>query len=528
MALLSIQHPARRTPIFVGALALGVAMLMLLPVVYLAVRASEHGTLIETLTADTTTAALVRTITLASAVCGGALAISLPAAWLTARTDLPFRRLWGVTFALPLVFPSYVGAFVLIAAVGPRGMLQDILEPLGVDRLPDIYGFFGAWLALTLFTFPYLYLPLRAALERLDASMEEAARSLGASPFGAFVRVTLPQLRPAIGAGLVIVFLYTLSDFGVVSIFRFDSLTRIIYVQYRSSFDRSEAAALALLLVAIAIVVVMIEAATRGRGRYHTQSISRTPHVARLGAWRWPAFAFCTSMALVSLAIPISVLAYWLVRGIDAGQSFSFMWDASWNSIKASSLGALAALAAALPIAIVSVRYRDLFGRIIEKLAYPGFALPGISIALALVFFAANYAPWIYQTLALLLVAYVIRFLPQALGSVRTSLLQTDPATEQAARSLGRGPAYVFGRITFPQMLPGLTAGGLLVFLTVMKELPATLLLSPIGFNTLATEIWGSTTEAMFARAAVPALALVAISAVPAVLFILRNDRTYE
>jgi iron(III) transport system permease protein len=500
---------------------------MLLPVVYLAIRASESGAFFDVLFERRTVAALTRTVLLAAAVGCGALVISLPAAWLTVRTDLPLRKVWAVAFALPLVFPSYVGALTLVGALGPRGMFQAILEPAGVERLPEIYGFFGAWLCLTLFTFPYLYLTLRAGIDRLDSSLEEAARTLGSSSWVTFLKVSLPQLRPAMAAGLLLVCLYTLSDFGAVSILRFDSLTRMIFIQYKSAFDRSEAAVLALLLVGVALAAVLAESAMRGRGRYHSSAVRRQPNRIRLGAWRWPAIAFCVSVAAFSLVLPASVLVYWCLRGIESGQSFSFMWGAAWHSLQAGSLGALAAVACALPVAIVSVRYPGTFSRIVEKLTYPGFALPGISIALALVFFAANYAPWIYQTLALLVIAYVIRFLPQALGGCRTSLLQTNPSTEQAARSLGRGGAYVFGRVTLPQMSPGMTVGALLVFLTVMKELPVTLLLGPIGFDTLATQIWASTNEAMFARAAVPALALVVLSAIPTI-FVMRGDRSYE
>jgi iron(III) transport system permease protein len=527
MAVIGLrQGQYTRVPWLVGTLAVLVGVMMMLPVVYLAIRAFG-GDFLDVISQQRTIDALIRTIGLAACVGAGALAISLPAAWLTGRTDLPLRPMWAVAFALPLVFPSYVGAFALVAALGPRGMLQDVLEPLGVDRLPEIYGFFGAWLCLTLFTFPYLFLSLRAGVERLDTSMEDAARSLGSNAWGAFFRVSLPQLRPAVAAGLLLVCLYTLSDFGAVSILRFDSLTRMIFIQYKSAFDRTEASALALLLVAVALVFVVLESLTRGRARYHAPAVRRQPKVVELGAWRWPAIAFCAGVAGMSLVLPASVLVYWCVRGIESGQSFAFMSDAAWHSVEASSLGALAAVACALPVAIVAVRYPGMLSRTIEKLAYPGFALPGISIALALVFFASNYAPWIYQTLSLLVVAYVIRFLPQALGSCRTSLLQTNPATEQAARSLGRGAAYVFGRVTLPQLSPGMTIGALLVFLTVMKELPVTLLLSPIGFDTLATEIWASTNEAMFARAAVPALALVAISAIPAIM-VMRSGRDFE
>ena len=514
-----------RAPPLVGVLAAGVGAAMLLPLVYLVIRASEHGTVFETLTRASTIETLIRTCLLAAAVTTAAILISLPAAWLTTRTDLPFRGVWSVLFSLPLVFPSYVGAFVLVAALGPRGIVQNWLEPLGVDRLPEIYGFWGAWLAITLFTFPYVLIPLRAAMRGLDQSMDDAARSLGASSFGTFFRVTLPQLRPALAAGGLLVALYTLSDFGAVSILRFDSLTRVIFIQYKSAFDRSEAASLALLLAAVALAAVWIESMTRGKARYHSEAVRRTPKIVRLGGWRWPALVFCVSLVMISLVLPASVLVYWLVRGLDAGQSVSFIGSAAVNSVQVSSLAAAAAILFALPVAVFSVRYPGALSRLIERASYTGFALPGISIALALVFFGANYAPWIYQTLPLLVFAYVVRFMPQALGASRASLLQTNPKTEEAARGLGKGKLAVLRRITLPQLQPGLSTGALLVFLTAIKELPATLLLSPIGFSTLATEIWASTNEAMFARAAAAAILLVLIAAIPTTIVVLREQR---
>jgi iron(III) transport system permease protein len=309
-----------------------------------------------------------------------------------------------------------------------------------------------------------------------------------------------------------------------VSILRFDSLTRVIYIRYTSSFDRSSAAALALLLVALTFVVLAIEAATRGRGRYHLASRHQPAPVVRLGAWRAPALAFCGLVAGVSLVAPVAVIVYWLARGIDAGQSLTFVREAAFNSVYASALGALVAVVAAMPVALLAVRHPGPLSGLLEKVTYAGFGLPGITIALSLVFFAANYVPALYQTLALLVFAYMVRFLPQAVGAVRTSLLQVNPNTEKAARGLGRGRAYVFSRITLPQVMPGVSGGAVLVFLTVMKELPATLLLSPIGFDTLATEVWSATTEALFAKAALPALLLVALSSVPMVLTVLRED----
>jgi iron(III) transport system permease protein len=169
---------------------------------------------------------------------------------------------------------------------------------------------------------------------------------------------------------------------------------------------------------------------------------------------------------------------------------------------------------AALPLAILSVRHPGVITRLSERITYMGFALPGIAVALGLVFFGANYAPWLYQTLGLLVLAYVVLFLPAAVGPIRASLLQVSPNVEDAARSLGSSPARLLTSITVPLVRPGILAGAALVFLLVMKELPATLILSPIGFQTLATSVWSAASEAFFARAAAPALLLILVSSI--------------
>jgi iron(III) transport system permease protein len=502
-------------PIWLVVAASGIALAMLLPAGYLAVRIVEEGsTAWDDVRASSARAALTRTALLAACVTASTAAIAVLLAWLTVRTDLPFRRTWTVLLGLPLAIPSYVGAYTIVAALGPRGMLQDVLSPLGVESLPEIYGFAGAWLTLTLFTFPYVLLPVGAAIRNINRSIEEAARSLGHTGAQSFLRVTLPQLRPAIMSGGVLVALYVLSDFGAVSILRFDSLSRIIYVRY-TTFDRGSAATLAAMLVLLSVAVVTGEAALRGRGRYHAATAARPAPPVRLGIWKWPALAFCASVVAASVVLPVSVITYWLIRGLNAGEAVEGVGRAGWNSAYVAALAALVAVVAAFPVAALNVRYRTATTWLMEKAAYSGYALPGITIALALVFFAANYAPWVYQTMTLLVFGYLVRFLPQAVAATRSALEQVNPNTVLAARGLGSGRMRVFSRITLPQILPGVTSGGTLVFLTVMKELPVTLLLSPIGFETLATQVWSATSQAFFARAALPALAIVAISALP-------------
>jgi len=223
--------------------------------------------------------------------------------------------------------------------------------------------------------------------------------------------------------------------------------------------------------------------------------------------------------------MPVAVLVYWVLRGISAGEPMLLLWSHARNSLYVSGLAAVVAVVAALPIATLTVRYPSRISGLLERISYIGFALPGIVVALALVFFGIRYATPLYQTLGLLIFAYAVLFLPTAVGAARTSLLQVNPMIEDAARSLGKTPWQVFATITFPLVRPGVLAGAAMVFLLAMKELPATLILSPIGFKTLATSIWGATEDGFFAQAAAPALLLILASSIPMALLVLRGDR---
>jgi iron(III) transport system permease protein len=511
-------------PWFILILAILVTAGVLLSPVYLVLRAAERSDIIwEELTDSSTLHAIGRTLWLTVTVTGAAILIALPAAWLTLRTDMPLRSVWTVTLALPLAIPSFVGGFVTVSALGPGGMLQDILSPLGVERLPSLYGFKGAWLTMTFLSYPYVYLTVRAALRRSDPALEEASRSLGKSAWQTFLRINLPQLRPGIAAGALLLSLYCLSEFGAVSMLRYDTLTPLVYIKYTSSFDRSSAAVLGLPLIFLTVSFLMLESLTRGRARYHTMGQARPPRQLKLGAWKWPAAFFCFAVSFIGIGMPILVILYWLLKGLEQGESASLLSEYVINSARVSAFAALLAVGASLPVALLSVRHAGPISSLLEKLAYAGQSLPGITIALALVFFTANYLNPFYQTLIVLVFALSVRFLPEALGATRAAMLQVNPHTEEAARGLGAGPLRTFFRVTAPQILPGMSAGGLLVFLTAMKELPITLLLSPIGYDTLATRVWASTTQAFFTQAALPALMLVGVSGA-AVILLLRRE----
>lgn len=506
--------PGHGPPLPIALLGLVVGVLVCLPIAYLVIRALavDPGSL-DLVLRPRTAEVLLGSLALAAIVAAADVLIGLPLAWLTTRTDLPGRRAWAVLTIAPLAVPSYVMAFALVAALGPRGALQDLLLPLGVERLPSLYGLPGAVIVLTLATYPYVVLTARVALLRADPVLEEAGRSLGDDARTAFRRLALPLLLPAIAAGVLLAVLYALSDFGAVSILRFDSFARQIYVQYRASLDRHLAALLALVLVALTLAVAWAEARLRGRAEAVHHPPRRPTRPVPLGRWRRPALIFCSAIVSLALVMPAAVICFWLARGLASGEPLRLLGDAALRSLGAGASAALVACLLALPVGLLVVRYRGRIATFVERAIYGAYALPGIAVALSLVFLASNLAPFLYQTFLLLVLAYVLRFLAQALAPVRAALQRVGPRPEEAARTLGRGPLRAFLEVTLPLLRPGLVGGATLVFLTVVKELPLTLLLAPIGFDTLATAVWGAVGEGFYARAAAPAGFLMLLSA---------------
>ncbi|HEX6116622.1 MAG TPA: iron ABC transporter permease [Solirubrobacterales bacterium] len=524
---MSAAAPGRRPPAALLVAAAAVAVLAALPAVYLAVVVGDDlAAAVDSVWNSRSAELIVRSVGLAAAVTATGIAIAVPIAWLTTRTDLPGARVWATLATLPLVIPSYIGAYLFVSALGPSGALQDLLEPLGVDRLPSIYGFGGAWLVLTLFSYPVILLTVRASLRRLDPQLEEAARAMGRTPLQAFRSVVLPQLRPAMAAGGLLVALYVLSDFGAVSIMRFNSFTREIYITFTAGFDRTGAAALAVLLVAVTVAVLVLYSRARSRLRLHRASpgTARPARPVPLGRWRWPALGFCAAIVLVALVLPVGVLVYWAIQGIGDDAGIGGLAVNAGHSLAAGGLTALIAALLAIVVAVLVVRYPGRISRGLERVSYTGYALPGIVVALALVFFGIRVAPPLYQSFAMLVVALTAHFLPLAIGAIGAALLQISPRVEEAARGLGRGPLGVFRTITAPLALGGIAAGAALVFLNAVKELPATLILAPIGFETLATDIWRQTTTGFFEAGAVPALVLLCVAAPPLYLLTGRSS----
>ncbi len=506
-------HTKRAAPWWLWVAAIGVLVPVAVPVASLflrAFRASEATW--ETLASIRTLHLVGRSFLLTGLVTISSTVVGVAGAWVFARTDITFKRIWGIVFAMPLIVPSYVLAMVFISATGPRGLFADIT---GI-ALPHLIGLPGAWLALTIATYPYVYLITAAAIRRIDPALEEAARGLGATPTRVLRTVILPQLRPAIGAGALLAALYTLSDFGAVSLMRFDAFTRVIYAQYSGRLDRTPAIVLSISLIAIAGVIIWGEQRTRGRGKYFSRSATRPPTLYRLTRrQRFTAITGLSTVAMIGMAIPIAVLVSWVVRGQASGSDISVPWRSVGGSLTAGTIAAILAMVAAVPIVILAVRFESRSTRWLERGVFALFSLPHITIAIAVVAFTVRYARPVYQSLLVLGLVYAAMFLAQATSAAKTSLLQVNPALEDASRSLGRGPIATYLSVTFPLMAKGLLAGGALVFVTTLKELPATLLLSPPGFSTLAVRVWAAADELLYARAAASGLLLIAVSVLP-------------
>ncbi len=417
-------------------------------------------------------------------------------AWLTARTAIKGKAVFAILAALPLAMPSYVTAYSFTALFG------------------GFKGFFAAWLVLTIGTAPYVYLAVSAALIRSDAATEEVARSLGSGRWRVFSKVTWPTVRPAAVSGAMLSALYALSDFGAVSILGFDTFTRAIYSAFRSSFDRSGAASLAAILVVLTILLLVIEPALRGKSSPTDARVRRTSLV-NLGVFAPLAVLAASAWAFVSLLIPAFSLVRWNQTGlsaVDAGEVIR----ALINSIGYALGGGIVAVIFGLAVSLLTVRWRSRLTVAFDRSIWLTHAVPGIVVALALVFLSNRLLPQIYQTSTLVLIAYLILFLPNAIAAMQTPISQAPRALDEIAASLGASRLQTVRRVLIPIAGPGILAGAALVSLSVLKELPATLLLRETGVETLATRLWNETSVSAYAAAAPYALLLVVVAGIPA------------
>ena len=493
------------------------ALLIVSPMFWLIWQATtvEFGRATELMFSPVTARITLNSILLMVSVTVASICIGVPLALLTTRTDLPYPRFWTVVAALPLVIPSYIGAIAFVSMFGSGGQIESVF---GLT-IPRIQGLWGSVFIITLYTYPYVFLTTRASLISMDSSLVDAARSLNHSPAGAFRRVTFPIIRPGIAAGGLLAGLYAISDFGTPAFLQANVFTSRIYGEF-SGFAVEYAALLALQLVAIVAIVLVIEA---GIGRDEDTSGGGTNGATlQLGYWKLPAMGSIASIGIVTLVVPVAIFVLWMFRSQGRRiPSLEFQPVFALNSVYLAALAALAACIFAIPVAYYSGRTNSLVARILERATYVGFAVPGIVIGLALVFLGTRTLPSLYrQGVWLLVFGYVVRFLPQAVGTVRSSVLQVDDETLEAARTLNAGRIETFRRVTLPLIAPGMVAGAVLVFLTTMKELPMTLMIAPIGMDTLVIKIWDAHNALAYRYAAIPALLLILISGLTMVVLL--------
>lgn len=439
----------------------------------------------------------------------GCVLIGVPLAFITAYANLPGRRFWFAALAAPLAMPSYIGAFTYFAAFGAGGELDSLL---GIPT-PRMEGLFGATLMLVLYSYPFVMLTTRASLRNLDPAMVDAARVLGMSLPQALWHVVLPRARAGIAAGSLIVALYALSDFGTPAIMRLDTFTRMIYVEY-NAFGLERAALLSVYLLALVVVVLWLESRVGHEREQPGRSlqISFSP-LALLGL-----IGGVLLILLAALGLPLGMFGVWLAR--EGSSGFDPVY--AWNSIHASLLAALVAVIVALPVAYAAMGGKA--GRLLERVTYLGFGVPGIVLGTALVYIGLQF-DLLYQTLALLVIGYVLRFLSLAVGAIRSRSERLDRNLVAAARCLGASPLEAFRRISLPLALPGIAAGAALVFLEAMRELPATLMLQPTGFDTLATYLWRVYESGYVGYGAIPGMLLVFVSMVALVILLAGEER---
>ena len=487
-----------RPPLALVLPGLLAALTSIAPLAYLFDIASDRGLdfVWDEIWQQRTIELVARSLFLAASVSLASVLISVPAAWLVTRADIPFRSGWRVLLALPLAIPSYLAAFAWIS------------------WRPSMAGFTGAFVVLTLVTYPYVFLPVCAALSRLNPAIEEIAVIHGRGRSVQLILLAARQVRGSIATGALLVALYVLSDFGAVATMRYDAFTWVIYSSYRSGFNPSRAAILAIVLVLIALVLLFGEKILRGQNESHLSARSVDANPRHRVSIKPVAIAFLSTVIIFALAFPIWRVVTWVYR-YGSEDSMADIATALWHSVFFSGLAALATIQLALPIGILAGRYPSRSTTLLEQSTYVTHALPGIVIAISMVFLGVRLLEPIYLRTPLLVIAYVALFLPVAVGSIRSAAEQIPDSLDEVSRSLGLSPWGIVRRVTLPLLAPGLVSAGALVMLAGMKELPATMLLRPTGSETLATRLWTYTSVSDYAGAGPYALAIIVFVSIP-------------
>ncbi len=427
-------------------------------------------------------------------------------AFVVERTDVPAKGLWHGLLVAPLAVPAFVNSYAWVS----------------LDR--SVTGFAGALLVISLSYYPLVYLPVVAALRGLDPALEESAWSLGHSRWRSFASVVLPQLRPALLGGVLLVGLHLLAEFGALQLLRFPTFTTAIYDLYGSTFNGAAANMIAGVLVLLCLLLLLGELRLRGRRHFARvgHGAARAAVPVRLDRSRTAVVGGLVVLVAASVGVPTYALVHWLSVGTSTEFPVGELAAAAGTTVGLAAVGAAVTTLLALPVAWLAVRHRGPVSTMIERSTYVANALPGIVVALAFVTVSLRVVPAVYQTALLLVAAYAVLFLPRAVVSVRAGLEQAPVVLDDVAASLGSGPFEVVRRVTLPVIAPSIGAGAALVFLAISTELTATLMLSPIGTDTLATSFWSASSDLRYGAAAPYALLLVLIS-VPATVLLMRQ-----
>lgn len=485
---------------------------------------------------------LGNTLTLMLGVGCGVTLLGVSLAWLTSLCEFPGRKWLDWALMLPFAIPAYVLAFVFVGLLdfsGPiQSFMRDVLEIK--MRMPPIRSTGGVIIVFVLVFYPYVYLLARAAFLAQGKSLMEAARVLGLSPTKAFLRVALPVARPAIGAGLALALMETLADFGAVSVFNFDTFTTAVYKTWYSFFSLPSATQLASLLLLFIALLIFGEHKARGALRPSSER-TNSKALYKLKGWKAiGAFSWCFIVFLCAFVIPMLQLIAWFWQ-----RGYQDLDERYWALISHTLTLGAAAAAITVGVALLLVFAKRFAGRpwlkALVGFSNLGYAIPGSVLAVA-VMLAFNYLDQhliipvslslggagkaiLLGSLGALLVAYLIRFIAVAFNPLENALARIRPSIPEASRSLGVSGLALFRRIYLPLLLPGVLSAALLVFVDVLKEMPATLIMRPFGWDTLAVRIFEMTSEGEWARASLPALTLVLVGLLPVILLIRRSAR---
>ena len=482
----------------VGILAGLVSAIALLPVSFIAWVALQIGyeTAAHLIFRSRVGELLLNTMLLEACVLPLSILLAVTFAWLTERSDLPAGRIWSWLAVAPLAVPAFVHGYGWITIA------------------PSFHGLPAGVAVSVLAYFPFLYLPVAAQLRRLDPAAEDVAASLGLGPWQVFFRVVLPQLRIALCGGSLLVGLHLLGEYGLFVMIRFDTFTTAIVDQFQSSYSGPAANMLAGVLVLSCFLLLRLEANLRSTERYARvgSGAARLPRRHALGHARTSCLLIPALTTILALGVPLVTLARWLLLGGTGVWQLQPMGNAIGQTTLLALGGGLLTTIIALPMAWLSVRAPGRLQRVLEGCHYYVGSLPGVVIALALVTVTVRVALPLYQTVATVLLAYALMFLPRALISLRASVAQAPIELEHAAMALGRTPLQAMWQVTMRLAAPGAAAGMMLVALGITTELTATLMLAPSGTRTLATRFWSFTSEIDYAAAAPYALMMILVS----------------